>query len=263
MADSLTSLLTEARAALGRGDLDATRAALTQVLRQDPGNAQAWLLMSGVVATPEQKRDCLERVLRADPNNTAARRGLEMLAAPAAPIAPAAPAAPSPFAPLSAVIAEAAPTAPPPARFAQPIGAAPARMPTAADLLPPSPAAPQPQPAPEAMPQPASVGPSANAASAPPWMSAPPTTPAPPAPATEFGAPIAPAPTFAQPTPAFSQPAPASESTMALPAANQSLVTATPAKAKTGIPVGTLLIGLGVGLLLAALMIAALTFLTA
>jgi hypothetical protein len=82
--EELAVALGAARAALMQGDKTTARAELATVLRADPGNAQAWLLMSGIVTTPEQQRDCLARVLAIEPDNPAARRGLAALeAAPA------------------------------------------------------------------------------------------------------------------------------------------------------------------------------------
>ncbi|NJO82600.1 MAG: hypothetical protein HC828_07065 [Blastochloris sp.] len=48
---------------------------LVQLLRTQPHYAPAWLWLSGLVDTPEQQRECLERVLALDPRNEAARRG--------------------------------------------------------------------------------------------------------------------------------------------------------------------------------------------
>jgi hypothetical protein len=55
---------------------------LQQVVRDDPDNETAWLWLSSLVATREQKRSCLIRVLRANPHNAYARAGLARLLAP-------------------------------------------------------------------------------------------------------------------------------------------------------------------------------------
>lgn len=52
---------------------------LEQVVGADPKNEIAWLWLSGLMETDQQKRDCLERVLLANPQNVYARAGLERL----------------------------------------------------------------------------------------------------------------------------------------------------------------------------------------
>jgi hypothetical protein len=66
-------------AAAKTGNLNLARQFLKAALAENPDDAQAWLWMSSVVHTATEKRDCLRRVLEIDPNNTAARRGLEIL----------------------------------------------------------------------------------------------------------------------------------------------------------------------------------------
>jgi tetratricopeptide (TPR) repeat protein len=55
------------------------RQALEQVLEVDERNEQAWLWLSGVADSLEERRNCLENVLAINPANTAAQRGLHML----------------------------------------------------------------------------------------------------------------------------------------------------------------------------------------
>lgn len=120
--EDLSAALGAARAALMQGDKATARAQLAAVLRSDAGNAQAWLLMSGIVATPEQQRDCLKRVLALDPANAAAQRGLASLdSASPADRSPAAPpeATPAPSA-LRRLAAAPGPTAPARPETAQP-----------------------------------------------------------------------------------------------------------------------------------------------
>ena len=62
------------------GQRDLARQHLQNVLRADLSHETAWLWMSGLVDTVQQKRDCLQRVLALNPNNDVARRGLEQLA---------------------------------------------------------------------------------------------------------------------------------------------------------------------------------------
>jgi hypothetical protein len=71
--------------AIQSGDREIAKRLLADILRADPQNAQAWLWMSGVVETDEQRRECLLRVLAIDPDNRAAQAGLVRLTVPAAP----------------------------------------------------------------------------------------------------------------------------------------------------------------------------------
>ncbi|NJN67197.1 MAG: hypothetical protein HC884_11060 [Chloroflexaceae bacterium] len=52
---------------------------MRQVLLENPRYAPAWLWMSELVDTIQQKRECLERTLALDPSNEPARKGLELL----------------------------------------------------------------------------------------------------------------------------------------------------------------------------------------
>ncbi len=61
------------------GRTDEARSLLAQVVLQSPQEPSAWLWLSGVVESDEERRRCLERVLALDPNNAAARRGLARL----------------------------------------------------------------------------------------------------------------------------------------------------------------------------------------
>jgi tetratricopeptide (TPR) repeat protein len=72
IADWLREGITAAKA----GQRKRARELLTRVVEQDEGNAQAWLWLSGVVDSLEDREICLENVLTIDPENAAARRGL-------------------------------------------------------------------------------------------------------------------------------------------------------------------------------------------
>ncbi|NJP04650.1 MAG: hypothetical protein HC837_02950 [Chloroflexaceae bacterium] len=61
---------------------------LTQVVEEDDRNELAWLWISSLVETPEDKRVCLENVLTLNPSSTHALRGLELLNAQHLPPAP-------------------------------------------------------------------------------------------------------------------------------------------------------------------------------
>jgi Tol biopolymer transport system component len=65
--------------AIKSGDKATGRRLLAEALRVDPRNEQAWLWMSGVVDSDEQRRQCLERVLAINPANALARQGLAAL----------------------------------------------------------------------------------------------------------------------------------------------------------------------------------------
>lgn len=54
---------------------------LSEYVKLDPQNEQAWLWLSGVVDKPEFTRACLERVLAINPQNSQAQQGLKWLAA--------------------------------------------------------------------------------------------------------------------------------------------------------------------------------------
>jgi hypothetical protein len=69
-------LVREGGAALRGGDRERARRLLAQAVRAEPRNEQAWLLLAGAVTDPEQRRSCLERVLRLNPEHQIARRAL-------------------------------------------------------------------------------------------------------------------------------------------------------------------------------------------
>jgi hypothetical protein len=66
------------------------RALLEKVLDLDEYNEQAWIWLSAVVESNEEKRTCLENVLTINPNNEQAKKGLKQLtveaSAPPAPV---------------------------------------------------------------------------------------------------------------------------------------------------------------------------------
>jgi hypothetical protein len=61
------------------GDKPEAILCLAAVLKQEPRNISAWLWLSAVMDDPVRKKDCLEKVLRIDPANPSALRGLEQL----------------------------------------------------------------------------------------------------------------------------------------------------------------------------------------
>jgi hypothetical protein len=58
---------------------DEAREILLQVVDQDQMNEAAWLWLSGVVESDDDKAVALENVLHINPNNEWARRGLQIL----------------------------------------------------------------------------------------------------------------------------------------------------------------------------------------
>jgi hypothetical protein len=72
-------LLQQGIAAAKAGRKDQARQILIQVTELDERNEQAWLWLSGVVESLEDRRICLENVLAINPGNTAAQAGLRLL----------------------------------------------------------------------------------------------------------------------------------------------------------------------------------------
>ncbi len=90
------------------------RQLLEAVLDTDERNERAWIWLSGVVDSDEERTICLENVLSLNPDNQAAHRGLAMLraAASAPPIRPLpapGPAAPATRSPSAAAAASPSP----------------------------------------------------------------------------------------------------------------------------------------------------------
>jgi len=77
MADD--TMLQEAIGAIRRGENTRARDLLTRLLKNDPANPDYWLWMSAVVETTKERIYCLQEVLKRDPNNEGARRGLVLL----------------------------------------------------------------------------------------------------------------------------------------------------------------------------------------
>jgi tetratricopeptide (TPR) repeat protein len=73
------TMLTEAIAAVRAGDQTRARDLLSRLLKMDSANPEYWLWMSSVVETDRERIYCLQSVLRNDPTNRAALRGLTIL----------------------------------------------------------------------------------------------------------------------------------------------------------------------------------------
>ena len=66
----------EAIQSIQSGDRETGKRLLAQVLQASPQNVQAWLSMSDLVDSQEQRRDCLLQVLALDPGNERAKARL-------------------------------------------------------------------------------------------------------------------------------------------------------------------------------------------
>jgi hypothetical protein len=75
----MTNLTQQGIAALKSGDIQAARNYLSQAVKLDNQNAAAWLALSFAVKSPEQKRYCLEQVLKLEPDNVTAVMQLAQL----------------------------------------------------------------------------------------------------------------------------------------------------------------------------------------
>jgi tetratricopeptide (TPR) repeat protein len=79
VAGEPSNLLRQGIAAARAGDKETARNLLMRAVEQDENNASAWLWLSGVVEGLDDRQVCLENVLALDPNNQAARQGLEWI----------------------------------------------------------------------------------------------------------------------------------------------------------------------------------------
>ncbi|NPV86733.1 MAG: tetratricopeptide repeat protein [Anaerolineae bacterium] len=71
----------QAMQAIEHRDYLRARDLLTRLIKDHPNHADYWLWMSVVVETPRERIFCLKEVLRLDPKNLSARRGLSLLGA--------------------------------------------------------------------------------------------------------------------------------------------------------------------------------------
>lgn len=78
----MSTLLEQAAAHIREGEIEKARSLLIEALKQNPGEEDAWLWMTKCVTEPEQKRYCFEKVLKINPQNQYAIRGLRHLAKP-------------------------------------------------------------------------------------------------------------------------------------------------------------------------------------
>ncbi|HPH95696.1 MAG TPA: tetratricopeptide repeat protein [Anaerolineaceae bacterium] len=71
-----TPLFDQAMEAIEKRDKSHAREILARLLKDDPTNVACWLWMSTLVETSKEQIYCLQEVLKFDPNNETARRGL-------------------------------------------------------------------------------------------------------------------------------------------------------------------------------------------
>ncbi len=77
-----TELLQKGIALAKAGRREEARNILLQVVEQDERNESAWLWISGVVDTDDDKAIALENVLTLNPTNEWAKRGLQLMGRP-------------------------------------------------------------------------------------------------------------------------------------------------------------------------------------
>ena len=88
MSTQLPEPLRQAAAWLQARKLAEARALLSRYLREHAESDQAWYLLSLAVTDPARQEDCLQRALRLNPANSAARERLAELQGPPPPAAP-------------------------------------------------------------------------------------------------------------------------------------------------------------------------------
>jgi len=74
MSDQIS--IEQAKAVASSGDTRRAMAILREIIKQDSRNVDAWLLLADIVENPDQAKQCLERVLKIDPNNQKAQQKL-------------------------------------------------------------------------------------------------------------------------------------------------------------------------------------------
>ena len=80
--------LLQASEHLQAGRVDQARAGLIEWVRQNPNSEKGWFLLSRVLTDTKQQIDCLQRVLKLNPNNAEARERLTQLTQPPTPPVP-------------------------------------------------------------------------------------------------------------------------------------------------------------------------------
>lgn len=78
-SQAVHELLQKGIAAAKGGQPTQAKTLLTQVLRQDARNVQAWLWLAGIASDPIEQETYLQRVLSIDPHNAIAQQGLSKI----------------------------------------------------------------------------------------------------------------------------------------------------------------------------------------
>jgi tetratricopeptide (TPR) repeat protein len=78
MANPEEGMYKEAMAAVDSGDRAHARDLFTRLLKLNQNKVEYWLWMSAMVETPRERVYCLQEVLRRDPHNGPARRGMQI-----------------------------------------------------------------------------------------------------------------------------------------------------------------------------------------
>ncbi|MFW5748498.1 MAG: tetratricopeptide repeat protein [Chloroflexota bacterium] len=81
MSANVSAMVKEAIRAYRAGKVDEAQALLMRATELDDQNEHAWMWLSAVVESVEDKMVCMENVLIINPNNVDAQRGLELLKA--------------------------------------------------------------------------------------------------------------------------------------------------------------------------------------
>jgi tetratricopeptide (TPR) repeat protein len=79
MAGHEENMYKEAQAAAQAGDRARAKDLFTRLLKINQNQPDYWLWMSAMVDSPRERTYCLQEVLRRDPKNAAARRGMQIL----------------------------------------------------------------------------------------------------------------------------------------------------------------------------------------
>lgn len=77
----MTTLTQQGINALKRGNRNEAQKILKQAITQNPQDIQAWLWLSGAVNNDQERLRCLQKVLKIDPENSVATKGLAKLVA--------------------------------------------------------------------------------------------------------------------------------------------------------------------------------------
>jgi len=77
-------LIEPLRQRIETGDREGAKRALAAILRADPRNVPAWMLLAALIKDPARQADCYRQVLRLDPANPQAAARLRALQVPEA-----------------------------------------------------------------------------------------------------------------------------------------------------------------------------------